>query len=152
MLNDRQITSVIVAMTILLAGCELTTETTSPTSVSALATLLTGQLSSVAGGSDFDDSCSDFTWSVSQDTATTYSGEFGATCTGGVALAGTATGVLVDDVLNVTATGVAELDGGLTCPFTLTGTAELEGSTIRVDYTASTCLGTITGSEVLAQS
>ena len=149
----RRITSVIAAMTILLAGCELTTETTSPTSLSSLANLLTGQLSSLSSGSGAgSDACSDFAWSVSQESATTYSGAFGATCTGGVTLDGTATGVLVGDELNVTVIGVALLEGGGSCPFTLTGTARLEGSNIRIDYTGTTCIGTISGTELLAQS
>ena len=118
MLNDRRITSVIAAMTILLAGCELTTETTSPTTTSVLSALLSGELSSVtASGSPSSDACSDFTWSVTQESATTYSGTFGATCAGGIVLNGTATGVLVDDTLNLTASGMAELPSGASCPF-----------------------------------
>ena len=153
MLNDRRITSVIAAMTILLAGCELTTETTSPTTTSVLSALLSGELSSVtASGSPSSDACSDFTWSVTQESATTYSGTFGATCTGGIVLNGTATGVLVDDTLNLTASGMAELPSGASCPFDLDGTARAEGSTIHIDYTATTCLGTFSGTEVLAES
>jgi hypothetical protein len=39
---------------------------------------------------------------------------------------------------------------GVTCPFSITGTAAPEGvDGIRVNYSGSTCLGPISGSELL---
>ena len=89
---------------------------------------------------------------MTQQSETTYTGSFLATCTEGIELEGTATGVYENDVLDVDATGTATLPGVASCPFTLTGTARMEGDAIRVDYTGNTCLGAISGSELLQRS
>ena len=153
--HRRRITSLVGLLTILLTGCELISETGgSPISPSTLASLLAGNLtlSSTGGTIASPESCTNFDWSISPQTATTYTGTFSATCAGGVQLDGTATGVLVDDLLNITATGTATLSDGSSCPFTLTGTARLEGSTVRIDYTGTTCLRPVSGTEILVAS
>ena len=50
--------------------------------------------------------------------------------------------------MNWKASGVAQTPLG-DCTFTLNGTATLEGGGVRVNYTANTCVGTFSGSELL---
>ena len=151
-------TSLIGLLTILTAGCELRTEGgLNPVAPSELQAVLQGTWSSraAAGGSNPSSvfpgagSCSSLEWSITEQTGATYVGEFAATCLDGIQLAGTATGILIDDVLSIEASGIATLPGATTCTFTLTGTARLEGQAIRIDYTGNTCLGSISGSEIL---
>jgi hypothetical protein len=53
------------------------------------------------------------------------------------------------DVVNLTANGQA-VGLGLTCPFSLTGVGHLQGSdAMRLDYQGATCLGPVSGSEML---
>ena len=94
-------------------------------------------------------SCGGFTWKVTSQQGNKISGEFQATCAGGVALAGVASGTIDGDI-KFEASGTATGLGPLTCPFTLTGTGVPQGtSTILVTYTGEMCMGNISGSEVL---
>lgn len=121
----------------------------SPSSGSAQS--LAGDWHSVSEGSfPTPDSCTDLSWSVTSQDATHMSGNFEATCDGGVTLTGTASGVLDGD-LQFEATGTAT-GLGVSCPFTLTGTGALQADgTIRVDYTGQTCLGAISGTEFITR-
>ena len=64
-------------------------------------------------------------------------------------LTGTAGGQLVGDTLQFTANGLARTPAGVTCPFQLSGTARREGDSVRIDYAGSTCLGPLSGTELL---
>jgi len=56
----------------------------------------------------------------------------------------------IDGNIRWEASGNATGLGPLTCPFSLTGTGDLQAtSTIAVTYTGQTCLGPISGTEVL---
>ena len=140
-------------LTILFAGCDLTSESgLNPNAPSAFASLLVGEWrSSAAASLQTPGACADLQWSVSQETASTYSGSFSATCGAGVQLEGTLTGILVDDQLALTGVGTATPPGSIGCDFTLDGTARVDGDTIRLDYAGSTCLGTVSGTEILAR-
>ena len=143
--------SCVCALTILFAGCEITTDSgLNPTAPSALASLLVGTWGSGSNGPAEVGSCTGFEWSVSQQNATTYSGNFSATCSG-VPLEGTLTGVLVGDKLNITGSGNAMPSASTTCPFTLNGTAYVVGDRLQLDYTANSCLGPLSGTEILGQ-
>lgn len=155
--SRRLTTGLVVLSTILTVGCELTTEGgVNPNAPSALGTLLSGswRYQAGAGGSGFPSAsdCTELELNMVQESETTSTGTFRATCNGGIELEGTATGVLVDDVLTIDASGTATLSGGTACAFTLTGTAQMEGDAIRVDYSGNTCLGAISGSELLQRS
>jgi hypothetical protein len=95
--------------------------------------------------------CVDFKWNATEQTATTAMGSFSATCAGGLKVAGTASGTLTGSTIawgaNGTATGTET--GGIACAITLTGTAELGENSIRVPYSGSTCLGPVSGVEIL---
>ena len=82
----------------------------------------------------------------------TYSGSFTATCGDGVDLDGTLSGTLVDDVLNLSGSGSVTAPGATGCSFTLTGTARLVGDAIQLDYSGSSCLGPMSGTEILLQA
>ena len=38
------------------------------------------------------------------------------------------------------------------CPFTLTGSARLEGQVIRIEYSGNTCIGSMSETELLERS
>jgi len=105
--------------------------------------------SASATGFPTPQSCSDLKWTVTSQSATQISGNFEATCAGGVKLTGTANAVLNVN-LNIDASGTATGFGSAPCLFTLTGTGVLQSdSSILVTYTGQTCIGPISGSEVL---
>ena len=63
-------------------------------------------------------------------------------------MAGTAQGTLSGSVINWSAEGDATT-AGIACRITLTGTAELGANSIRVPYSGDTCLGKVSGVEIL---
>ena len=72
-----------------------------------------------------------------------------ATCGNNLAVAGTAEATLAGQTITWSAAGNATSAGLPTCPITLTGTAELGTDSIRVPYSGDTCLGKVSGVEVL---
>jgi len=93
--------------------------------------------------------CGNFKWSVTSLTLVAAAGTFSATCGGGLSLAGNATasldgsgGAVWGANGNVTGTGVS-------CSFVVKGTAALETTGVRVNYNATVCGATISGSELL---
>ena len=94
--------------------------------------------------------CSDVKWAITTQTDTSVSGNVTASCASGVTVSANLTGTLanadkIDLVANGTFTAI-----GLPCQFTLNGTGtRATNDTMRVDYTGTYCLGTVTGSENL---
>jgi hypothetical protein len=129
------------------SACLELTHSTSPTEqADIISALSTGTWASTTAVST--DACGDFKWQISELTTTSAKGTFSATCTGGVTLAGNAEGTLNGAVLTYSANGTAT-NSSLSCAYTLTGTAQKEGTGVRVYYIATTCMGTFTGSELL---
>jgi hypothetical protein len=93
--------------------------------------------------------CSDFKWSATEQTATTVKGTFSATCAGDLKVVGTAQGALSGSVIVWTANGTATAAPLPPCAITLTGTAEPGANSIRVPYSGDTCLGKVSGVEIL---
>ena len=94
--------------------------------------------------------CSNFKWSVSEQTATKAKGSFSATCAGDLRLSGIAEGELTSPTtLKWKADGNATAPGLTSCAINLTGTAELQSDSIRVPYSGKTCLGDVQGIESL---
>jgi hypothetical protein len=93
--------------------------------------------------------CTDFVWKVSEQTGTSASGSFSATCAGQLKLSGTARGSLNGSAIDWRAEGTATASGLPSCDIKLTGTAELTATSIRVPYTGDTCLGKVSGVENL---
>ena len=93
--------------------------------------------------------CSDFKWSVTEQSASSAKGSFSASCAGDLKFSGTAQGTLNGSVIAWSAQGTAIAPDLASCAVTLTGTAELAVDSIRVPYSGNTCLGPVSGVEVL---
>ncbi len=138
------------------AGCvgfDHSTTVTSPTTGTPGIAALTGSWQSVQDAGNIipdPNTCTDFKWNATTQTATSASGSFSATCKG-ILFSGFANGTLSGTTVawgaNGTAAG-ANLPQS-PCPITLTGTADLGTNSIRVPYTGSTCLGPVSGVQVL---
>ncbi len=94
--------------------------------------------------------CADVKWLITAQTDSSVSGTVTATCASGVNVAANLTGTMQSDsVIKLVATGTLTAMG-LPCPFSLdaTGTRQA-GDTMKVDYSGSYCLGTVSGTETL---
>lgn len=96
--------------------------------------------------------CTDFKWNVTQQTGNTASGTFSATCSGDLKVTGTANGTLSGSTVTWNAQATASVPALPSCAITLTGTAELGVDSIRVPYSGDTCLGKVSGVEVLKKN
>jgi hypothetical protein len=94
-------------------------------------------------------SCADFKWNVTERTSTSASGSFSATCAGDLKVEGTASGTQAGSLINWNAAGTATVLSLASCPITLSGTAELGTDEMRVPYSGMTCLGPVSGTEIL---
>ncbi len=94
-------------------------------------------------------SCSDFKWTVTEYTGTSAKGSFSAACAGNITFYGTASGTLSGSMVNWKADATGSAPGLPSCPISLTGTAKLNNDTIEVPYSGTTCLGAVSGMEVL---
>ena len=94
------------------------------------------------------DSCTNFTWSVTEKTSNSAKGNFSASCAGGVQVAGTAQGTQTGNniVFQVNATATS---GSVACAISLSGTAVIETNQVRVPYTGTSCFGNVSGTEIL---
>jgi hypothetical protein len=93
--------------------------------------------------------CTDFKWSPTEQTATSAKGSFSATCAGGLKVTGTATGTLSGTEISWAANANATAPDITSCQILLAGTAELGVNSIRVPYSGTTCLGPVSGVEIL---
>jgi len=146
----------VAAASIAVAGCvgfEHNSSVTSPTTSSPGISALTGTWQSVQdAGSIIPDpnTCTDFKWNATSQTATSAIGSFSASCNG-VVFSGVANGTLTGTTVAWGANGTASAASlpQSPCAITLTGTAELGTNSIRVPYTGSTCMGPVSGVQVL---
>jgi hypothetical protein len=97
--------------------------------------------------------CGNFEWKITSQTPTSMAGDFSASCMNGtVEVTGSASGNLNGALVPMTASGQAIAAGMPPCPFALTGTGHiLNERSMRVDYTGTTCLGPVSGSETLTK-
>jgi hypothetical protein len=95
-------------------------------------------------------SCSNLQWQISSQSATSVAGSVSAVCGGVVNVNADLTGQMsASDVVNLTASGQA-VGLGITCPFSLTGVGHMQGSdAMKLDYQGTTCLGPVSGSQML---
>jgi len=138
-----------------LAAACVETRHEGPTSPSEVAKLLaTGNWTSAATAASSAlnvGSCGNLEWKIATLTDTSASGTFKATCGGGLTLEGSAEGKLNGLTADLSASGTVG-GAGVTCPFSLTGQAVPEGlDKVRINYNGSTCLGPVSGSEVLTR-
>ena len=127
---------------------ESKTTSTGP-SASSIAALIGTWQSATANALPSPTSCTNFKWTPTQQTATSVTGSFSANCPGGLNVAGTASGTLNGTTVNWTANANASAPEIPTCNVSLTGTAELGVNSIRVPYSGNTCLGPVSGVEIL---
>lgn len=146
----RPLLLVVFLATLAGAGCsKLLTSQNSPTP-SATPQAMTGSWASLASSTSTN-TCTDFHWTITELTGTTGAGTFTAKCLGNMPISGTATGTLSGTTVNwsATATGTSN---GVSCPIALTGTATFDGVQFRIPYSGTTCLGPISGTEILRKS
>ena len=129
-------------------GYENKTTVTSPTDNTVSALVGTWQ-SATANAVPSAASCSSFSWTPTQQTPTSATGSFSATCAGGLKVAGTASGTLSGTTITWTADANASTPDIPSCKVSLAGTAELGVNSIRVPYSGTTCLGPVSGVEIL---
>jgi hypothetical protein len=120
---------------------------TSPTDYTV--DFLGGTWASVSSATSVLDTCTNFTWAVTEKSGDTGSGTFTATCLENLAVTGQASGVLVGTTVTWSATATGSSPGFPDCAMTLQGAALLEGDQIRIPYTGSTCIGPVAGTEIL---
>jgi len=143
-----------VAMAATASAC-VETRHEGPTSPSEVARVLaTGSWTSAATAASSAlnvGACGNLEWKITSMTDTSASGTFKATCGGGLTLEGSAEGKLNGATADLKASGNV-VGAGMNCPFSMTGTAVPEGlDKIRITYSGTTCLGPVSGSEVLTK-
>ena len=133
------------------AGCvgySSKTTSTGP-SASGVAALMGNWASTGASVVPSAATCTDFRWNPTEQTSNSATGSFSASCAGDLKVTGTATGTLNGPVVNWTANANATAPGLTSCPISLGGTAELGVESIRIPYSGTTCLGNVSGVEIL---
>jgi hypothetical protein len=149
-MKNRILIAVLALSAVVASGCTSFERESAPTGPSAAGNgTLLGNWSS-ANLIPSPSSCSDFKWNVSEQTPISAKGAFSASCAGDLKLTGTAQGQFTTSG-TITWSGQANATApGLTsCAVALSGTAELGTDSIRIPYSGDTCLGKVSGVEVL---
>jgi hypothetical protein len=145
--------AIVVAVALAAAGCvgfEHKSTVTGPSNGTATINALMGTWASASSSViPAPSTCVDFKWNPTEQTATSAKGSFSATCAGGLKVTGTAEGTLSGSTIAWTANGNATAPGEAACAIALSGTAEIGADSIRVPYTGTTCLGPVSGVEIL---
>ncbi len=96
-------------------------------------------------------SCANFVWDIDQSNPANVTAQFTATCGNGFVLDGSGTGALdsTGTVLTWDASGIATGPDSVTCEFLLSDTAVQTGNDVVLDYFGSTCVGPVSGNELL---
>ena len=135
----------------LTTACFEFSTTTTPTPISQTLGGSWATVLSLPGPSgSLQDACVNFQWAVTEFTGTSASGTFSATCLGTVQVAGSASGTLSGTTVTWSASATGTIPGLPPCAISLSGTATLETSSrIRIPYSGTTCLGPVSGTEVI---
>lgn len=134
------------------AGClgfEHTSTLTGPTGTTSASALVGNWTSASTGVIPSPSTCTNFKWNATELTGSSAKGSFSATCAGDLNVSGTAQGTLSGTTVNWTANATASTAAIASCAIALQGTAELGVDSIRVPYSGTTCLGPVSGVEVL---
>jgi hypothetical protein len=164
-----------IAASVLLAGCQFSNKTSvlMPTAPSATSpsggSSSTGSSSSPAAatttaspaaagtwssptiaGLPNISTCANLQWQIASQSATSVAGTVSAVCGGVVNVSANLSGTLSgSDLVNLEANGQA-VGLGITCPFSLVGIGHMQGSdAMKLDYQGTTCLGPVSGSQML---
>jgi hypothetical protein len=149
-MRNRILAAVLSASTLVTAGCigfERESSLTQPEAAGSGALMGTWTSANLIPAPS---SCTNFVWTVSEQTSTRARGSFSARCAGDLTVSGTAEGSFTGPA-SIGWSGTANATGpGLTsCTVRLTGTAELLVDSIRIPYSGDTCLGKVSGVETL---
>ena len=155
MFRSRVVALAVAAGITLVAVACVETRHEGPTSPSEVAKVLaTGSWTSAASAASSAlnvGTCGNLEWKITSMTDTSASGTFKANCGGGLTLEGSAEGKLNGMTADLKASGTVS-GAGMNCPFSLTGMAVPEGlDKVRINYSGTTCLGPVSGSEVLTK-
>ena len=143
--------AIVVAISVAASGClgyQSKSTLTGPT-VAGVNALMGNWTSATASVIPAAASCTDFKWNATEQTSSSAKGTFSASCAGDLKVAGTATGTLNGTVIDWAANANASAPGITSCVILLSGTAELGVESIRVPYSGTTCLGPVSGVEIL---
>ena len=143
--------AIVVSVALAASGCvgyESKTVTTGPSST-GVAALMGNWVSASANALPAPSTCTDFKWNPTEQTATSAKGSFSASCAGDLKVTGTATGTLSGTTISWAANANAATPSSPTCAILLAGTAELGVESIRIPYSGTTCLGPVSGVEIL---
>ena len=94
-------------------------------------------------------SCTNFVWNATEQTSTSAAGSFSATCFNLMQVSGTAQATMSGSTINWSATGVSNGGATGTCAINLSGVATVTATEIQIPYSGSTCLGPVSGTELL---
>jgi hypothetical protein len=156
--------STLIAASALTAGCafEQRTNVASPSSSSSSGGSETGAPAPgttdahvgfwAADGVDIPtpSSCTNFKLEITSESSNSLSGDFEATCADGLTIEGTASGSINGNSVPLSLTGTVTLGTGLLpCNFSLSGTGTIDGDTLTIPYSGTTCLGPVRGTQVL---
>src|SRR6185295_12294302 len=139
----------VAAVALVVAGCG----SSSPTSPGFSVQTLQGAWTS-SSTSNAPNACTNFNWTAVNISGNSASGTFSAVCLGTLNVNGSATAALASPTSIVWAangTATPPPNGLPGCAFSLGGTVTLENnnSQLRIPYSGTTCLGSVSGVEVL---
>ena len=146
---------VLAALALASAACGFEQKSSSPLSPSDEQVSARGYLGDWASASPIAvpsfSTCTNVRWMVNNWVGTQVSGTFTATCAGGLQATGTGTATLTTTNADWIASGTA-VQSGVTCPFSMTGTATLASSKIiSLSYTGTVCGTSVQGTEDLSK-
>ena len=110
---------------------------------------LLGTWNAVTGQSVSGSSCTNLQWQITNQNANAIDGTFSFDCVGNIHASGTASGQINGNDVPYQVVGTGTIPGLASCPFSLSGTARIEGDALRIPYSGTTCLGPIRGEETL---
>jgi len=96
--------------------------------------------------------CSNFQWTLTQQSTGQAAGTFSATCFGVLAVTGSLQATFSGTTINWTANGTANGAGITNCAISLSGTGTLGATDLVVSYTGTTCQGAVSGTETLKRA
>jgi hypothetical protein len=142
----------LVPVTAAVGGCGIkhAGDPLAPTSAAA-GTSYVGTWRSNVASAPTGSTCGNFEWRVTNQSEGIISGVFTAQCGGSLTVSGSAWGQPNGTTIPITATAGGVGPGIPACDVSFTSTATADGATIRVPYSGKTCLGPMSGVEVLTR-
>lgn len=147
----RAVIALPLACVLAIAGCSRTTSTSPSINSPITSGFSTGGVWTSALTNRAASTCTEFRWTIAEVTPTRASGTFTAVCNGATTVSGSAHGTLSGSTITWTATATAALPNQPACAIALIGTIDFQGTTVRLIYSGTTCLGPVSGTEFLVK-